>query len=115
MNLKEALRAVEDGHFVTCSSFSGDESLHEYNGKMYYEDGAVVTEQFLEKQEFAKRATWRIFADKSIVDREKLAEMHRKASGYMLSTGTYNECIKGGNSMLRTAKLSVTESKEVVT
>lgn len=47
MNLDEALLSAKNGNFVTNEYFGHTQSLHYYNGKFYYEDGAVVPKEFL--------------------------------------------------------------------
>lgn len=94
MNLYEALEAARDGHFVTNEYFSSDQSLHWYDWKYYYEDGAVVPEEFLENQDFAVNGKWRISIKKQDVDLDKLKAMHDKNKGCMLQGGSYMDCKK---------------------
>ena len=46
MNLREAFISAKEGNFVTSSMFDKNQSMHWYNGKYYYEDGAAVPEEF---------------------------------------------------------------------
>lgn len=100
MNLVEAIEAAENGAFVSNERFSSDESLHYCNGKLYYEDGAVVTEEFLEQQDFAKGDTWFIKFTADRVNLEMLRGLHEKAGTYMLSAypdiESYEDCIIRG-------------------
>lgn len=96
MNLQEALLAAKEGHFVTNSYFGDSQSMHYYKGKYYYEDGAVVTREFLEKQKFAKGNSWSIKYDKSLIDTAILGIIHSTSGGLMLAMGSYEECIRNG-------------------
>lgn len=44
MNLREAFISAKEGNFVTSLMFDRNQSMHWYNRKYYYEDGAVVPE-----------------------------------------------------------------------
>ena len=93
MNLEEAFISAEEGNFVTNLAFSEDQSMHYYKGKYYYEDGAVVPEEFLYDEDWARQYPWEISIPKEKVDFEKLKKMHEKSMGYMLQKGSYMECI----------------------
>ena len=93
MTLVEALIAAREGNFVTNEYFSADQSLHYWKGKNYYEDGAIVPDDFLENQDFAINGDWRVFADRAAVDFNKLNEMHYESGGSMLTKKSYNDCI----------------------
>ena len=92
MSLNGALTSAKAGNFVSNQYFSSDQSLHYYKGKFYYEDGAVVTREFLETQDFAKGETWYTKKPFNEVDNCKLEEMHLKSNGCMLSGTSYEEC-----------------------
>lgn len=92
MNLQEAFNAAEEGNFVTSAMFSKNQSMHYYNGKFYYEDGAVVPPKFLEKEDWAINYPWEIIIPKEKVDFTKLKQMHEKHMGYMLEKGSYMSC-----------------------
>lgn len=94
MNLKEALLSAKDGNFVTNEYFDYTQSLHYYNGKFYYEDGAVVPEEFLHSQDFAINGEWSIAIQKEDIDFDKLKSMHDRSRGYMLSSDSYMDCKK---------------------
>ena len=94
MNLREALLAAKDGNFVTNEYFDHTQSLHYYNGKYYYEDGAVVPEEFLNSQDFAINGRWNIAIEKRNIDFDKLKSMHEESRGYMLTDGSYMDCGK---------------------
>ena len=93
MNLEQALQSASDGNFVTNEYFSDDQSMHCHRGKYYYEDGAVVPAEWLKEQNFAVNGKWRVIADKSKVDFEKLDTMHRESNGLMLISESYSDCI----------------------
>lgn len=94
MNLKEALLSAKDGNFVTNEYFDHTQSLHYYNGKFYYEDGAVVPKEFLHSQDFAINGEWSIVIQKDDIDFGKLKSMHDRSKGYMLSSDSYMDCKK---------------------
>lgn len=93
VNLHRALILAREGCFVSNSHFDSGESLHYWHGKFYYEDGAVVTEEFLSSQEFASGDSWFVKYQKEKVNIEKLDDMHKRNTGYMLSEGSYEDCI----------------------
>lgn len=92
MNLQEALLSVREGNFVTNEYFSKDQSLHWCDGKYYYEDGAVVTEEFLSAMDFAVNGDWSVIIEAKNVDLEKLKLMHGKNRSLMLQDGSYMDC-----------------------
>lgn len=92
MNLEEALRSAKEGNFVTNEYFDSSQSLHYYNGKFYYEDGAVIPEEFLDSQDFAVNGKWSIAIKREDIDFGKLKSMHDKSRGYMLTSGNYMDC-----------------------
>lgn len=94
MNLNDALLSAKGGNFVTNEYFDHTQSLHYYNGKFYYEDGAVVPEKFLHSQDFAINGKWSIAIQKEDIDFYKLKSIHDKNKGYMLSLGSYMDCKK---------------------
>ena len=94
ISLLEALEYARKGCFVTSSVFSTDQSMHYWNGKFYYEDGAVVPTEFLDKEDWAHDMPWRVVATKEQVDLDKLNKMHVDSHGYMLERNSYMECIK---------------------
>lgn len=94
MNLDEALLSAKNGNFVTNEYFGHTQSLHYYNGKFYYEDGAIIPKEFLCSQEFAINGEWSIAIQKEDIDFDKLKSIHDKSRGYMLSSGSYMDCKK---------------------
>lgn len=94
ISLLKALEYARNGCFVTSSVFSSDQSMHYWNGKFYYEDGAVVPIEFLDKEDWAHDMPWRVVALKEQVDQDKLNKMHVDSHGYMLESRSYMECIK---------------------
>lgn len=94
LTLDDALASAKEGHFVTNSYFSSDQSMHYWNGKFYYEDGAVVTKEFLKKQQFAIKGGWAICISKHRVDKERLNKVHIDSNGMMLYTKAgYQQCV----------------------
>lgn len=98
MNLTEALASAKEGNFVTNSSFSPDQSLHYHEGKFYYEDGAVLSRDFIDnylrKQPWASMNHWDISIPADEVDRDKLKRMHDESGTLMLRKGSYMDCRK---------------------
>lgn len=93
LNLDKALKKARKGSFVSNVYFSEDESLHYWNGNYYYEDGAIVTEEFLSTQDWANRDSWFVLASRDKVDSVKLDSMHLEANGCMLRNGSYMDSI----------------------
>ena len=88
MNLKEAFLSAKEGNFVISSVFDNSQSMHYYKGKYYYEDGAVVSEEFLYNEDWARQYSWEISIPKEKVDFDKLKKMHERSMGYMLQKGS---------------------------
>lgn len=93
MMLGEALENAREGCFVTCNGLASNESIHWHNGKYYFEDGAVVTEDFLYERSWAFEGDWYIKAFLDDIDIEKLNKMHENSNGLMLFAGSYEDCI----------------------
>lgn len=96
MNLNEAILSASEGNFITHISFDRKESMHEYDGKLYYEDGADLTTSgfidALHQMAWAKEG-WEIKYPKERVDSNKLIEMHKDAGHSMLYKQSYEDCI----------------------
>lgn len=84
LSRNEALQYAKDGCFVTSQIFSPNQSLHYWEGQFYYEDGAIVTEEFLDTQDWADALPWRVIAFKDEVDFALLDKIHKRNRGYML-------------------------------
>ena len=99
MTFEEACRAAYDGNFVSNINFSEDQSMHAFNGDLYYEDGPNLTKgNFLDKiskEEWAKK-NWYIKYTSDKVDREKLKELHYLFKNRMCHGESYEDCIIGG-------------------
>lgn len=94
MSLDEAILSAQVyGNFVTNQYFDNDQSMHFYNGELYYEDGCIVTEEYLIRQLFATTGEWRIHTPKESIDIDKLNKMHIESKGYTLHGKSYNDCI----------------------
>ena len=95
MKLNEAFKSAREGNFVTNQYFDSTQSMHYWNGNFYYEDGAVVTQEFLETQEFATNSEWYVKIPKEKVDVERLNKVHIDSRGLMLYTRAgYEQCVK---------------------
>ena len=82
------------GFFVTHCNFSSFESMHEFDGNIYYEDGANLTTSGLLLNPFDwMESGWRIKATPDKVNFEKLRNMHEGSKGLMLADSSYEECI----------------------
>jgi len=97
MNLNEAIKSAREGNFVSHHSFDYNQSMHEYNGKFYYEDGAdLTTSGFINTLQNEKWSSedWLIKYSKEQVDKEKLKRLHENSKGYMLKDNeSYESCI----------------------
>lgn len=94
MTLEEALLKAKEGNFITNEYLDTYECIHYYNGKFYYEDGAVIPEDTMYENDYTKNANWRIKFTADQVDKEKLSNMHEKSQGLMLINSSYVEAIK---------------------
>lgn len=94
MTLEEALLKAKEGNFITNEYLDTYECIHYYNGKFYYEDGAVIPEDNMYENDYTKNANWRIKFTADQVDKEKLSKMHEKSQGLMLINSSYVEAIK---------------------
>lgn len=92
-NVYTAALMCQCGCFMTNEHFGAEESMHYYNGKYYYEDGAVVSESYMEMLNKEFEDTWYVKYTPDEVDVKKLSEMHRANDGYTLATGSYEDCI----------------------
>lgn len=112
MYLDGALNLARRGMFVTNNYFDEKQSLHFFDGKFYYEDGAVVTEEFLEQQEFAMGDSWSIKYSNLFIDYKKLKKMHEQSRGLMLQDKSYEDVICGLESKFSTSLKEPKNSKE---
>ena len=74
MTLEEALLKAKEGNFITNEYLDTYECIHYYNGKFYYEDGAVIPEDTMYENDYTKNANWRIKFTADQVDKEKLSK-----------------------------------------
>ncbi|MDF2841783.1 MAG: hypothetical protein K0R00_209 [Herbinix sp.] len=94
MTLQEAYASCDAGNFVSHLNFSSNESMHKYDGGLYYEDGAnLTTSDFDLSQEEWAQDNWYIKFTQEKVDAEKLRKMHEDSRGYMLQCVSYEDCI----------------------
>lgn len=92
-NVYTAALMCQCGCFMTNEHFGAEESMHYYNGKYYYEDGAVVSESYMETLNKEFGDTWYIKYTPDKVDVKKLSGVHRANDGYVLVTGSYENCV----------------------
>lgn len=91
---EDALNLCYMGFFVTNIGLDSNESMHEFNGNIYYEDGAnLTTGGLVDKPYDWMLSGWRIKASPDMVNFEKLHEMHKGSKGYTLTGSSYEECI----------------------
>ena len=79
---------------MTNDNFSEDQSLHFWKGDFYYEDGALLNDEFLEslyEQDWSKEH-WHVKKAPYEYDKDKLEKMHIESKGYMLQNGSYEDC-----------------------
>lgn len=88
-----AVLMCQCGCFVANEHFGAEESMHYYNGKYYYEDGAVVSESYVKVLNEEFKDTWYIKYTPDEVDEKKLGDMHRANDGFTLITGSYENCV----------------------
>lgn len=94
MNLQEAIQSAKEGNFVTNEYFSKEESMHYYDDKLYYEDGVIVTEEFLQTQHFATTGNWKIKYNTNQIDRKILDKIHqRRPIGLKPYYTSFEDCI----------------------
>lgn len=97
MNLLEACQSAREGNFVSHHSFDYNQSMHEYNSNLYYEDGANLTSdgfiEILEQEEWSREG-WFVKYSKEQVNKEKLKKIHENNKGRMLNYNeSYENCI----------------------
>lgn len=92
----DALTLCHLGFFMTHGSLSSGESMHAYDGKIFYEDGACLSTGGLIENPLEWMETgWRIKACPHEIDYAKLSTMHKNSAGHMLQSAitTYDSCI----------------------
>jgi hypothetical protein len=95
MTFQEACESCISGNFLSNVSFDSKQSMHSYRDILYYEDGACLLHHldFISSQNWAKDG-WYIKYTQDKVDKEKLDTMHKVNTGFMLSSDSYEDCIK---------------------
>lgn len=94
VDLNDAIVLCNLGFFMTHSNFDSNESMHYYNGRLYYEDGACLTTSGLIEHPLEwMESGWKIKACPHEIDFDKLKEMHDRAGDKMLSGKSYTDCI----------------------
>lgn len=98
MTFQEAkFQMRKTGCWVTCDSFSYDESCHFYRGDFYLEDGAIVTEEAEQNNDCFQNDDWYIKYSADRIDQFGLCLIHEKANGYTLSAvkefNSYEEAV----------------------
>ncbi len=97
MKLLEAYLSAREGNFVSHFLFDEKQSMHEYKGNLYYEDGANLTGNgnsiYLDEESWAKDGRY-IKYPKDRINTEKLKNLHEKHKGRMLPNDkSYEECV----------------------
>ena len=97
MILDEAIKKACEGNFVSNKYFTAEESMHEYNDRLYYEDGAVLGSALINimHDENWSKDGWYIKYSKEQIDRNKLNQLHKEFGGTMISSKnrSYEECV----------------------
>lgn len=93
MEFEDACSMCQLGFFMTNVNLESNESMHFYDGRIYYEDGACLSTSGLIDHPLQWMKTgWKIKASPHRIDFGKLAEMHEKSKVKSL-TNSYEECI----------------------
>ena len=97
MTWEEAIKSAQEGNFVSNKNFSSNESMHEWNNELVYEDGAILSGaliNIMHEEDWSKDG-WYIKYTKEQVDRNKLEELHKEFKRCTLSgkNRSYEECI----------------------
>lgn len=90
-DLTTAVSLCKAGYFVQHVQFSNNESMHYYDGKLYFEDGTSVNVQYLQEQELFDH--WRVKKNPLEIDLIKLRNLHAIAEESILE-GSFEECFK---------------------
>lgn len=94
MNLNEAIVMCHKGNFMTHKNFDSNQSMHYYNGSLYYEDGANLDSHLRwMKQEESLQDGWSVKFTSEQVGSQTLSNMHFANRNYMLRSGSYEDCI----------------------
>ena len=98
MTWDEAIKSVQEGNFISNKNFSSNESIHEWNEELVYEDGTILSGaliNIMHEEDWSKDG-WYIKYTKEQVDRNKLERLHKEFKGYTLSgkNRSYEECIR---------------------
>lgn len=92
--LDDACLLCNFGFFVSNNSLAANESMHGYDDKIYYEDGACLTMSGLLVHPYEwMESGWYIKASPHEVDFKKLSDMHEQSRGCMIYGSSYEECI----------------------
>ncbi len=94
ISLSDACTLCHLGFFVTHKSFDANESMHSFDGNLYYEDGACLTTSgaMIHPSSWMDDG-WIIKADPLHIDFKKLIRMHGLSMGSMLVSDSYDQCI----------------------
>ena len=97
MTWEEAIQSAIEGNFVSNKYFTEEQSMHEWNEKLVYEDGAILSGaliNIMHEEDWSKDG-WYIKYTKEQVDRNKLEELHKEFKRCTLSgkNKSYEECI----------------------
>jgi len=97
MTILEACQSAREGNFVSHKNFDREQSMHEYNYNLYYEDGANLTStgfiETLGREDWAKNG-WYVKYPKEKVNKDKLKKLHEDGNQYMLKNNqSFEDCI----------------------
>lgn len=95
----EAIDSAKEGNFLSNNNFDDKQSMHCYDGYLFYEDGSVLSGSLVNimyDEEWSKDG-WFIKYTKDKVNQNKLKEIHEEFKNRMLTMEktyrSYEECI----------------------
>ena len=95
MEFIDAICSCREGCFVSNVSLEDFESMHMYEGKLYFEDGSYLDQQPEVAQMWGKWILngWYIKFTPEQVNATQLAKMHIESKGFLLNNDSYEDCI----------------------
>lgn len=83
-SLEEAVeKCITEDALITSDKLDEDESIHFYNGALYYEDGVRIKSnirsgiEFLKQQEWTHNAKWYVLGHFTTEQMERLERLHK--------------------------------------
>lgn len=94
ISFADAAAMCYGGYFMTNEHFSDNQSMHAEGSSLYYEDGAVLNVDFIRTLPECLHYGWRVKRTPEQIDVDILHKMHEDNKGYMLQSGSYEDCFK---------------------